>query len=175
MSGVEQAGIYQITLYERKDLTFTYPSVSDIKTIESISNIGLTYQIINIQKSNLTIKPAISSNSRTFIEYTLEFYIYNIDSSNQNFVNDLRQSAYGWSTLIQFYSGDVKFIDAPLWYRESSTNNQVSNTFNPILKTIVNTNAKFLDVQIEVVQNFLKIDEDDFLIIDGLGSKLKIN
>lgn len=137
MADFEQAGIYKISLYENKDLSFDYTGVG------SITGINYGGNLIEIENSNdntcmlsLVQTPERNSNNELRYNSTISYILYDYSVENLQVIQKLKQSIYGWIALIEFYNGDLKIINTPLRFDNSAMKNE-SNSFSIELKTII--------------------------------------
>lgn len=122
---MEQAGVYRIDLYERKNLNISYDSGGDI---ENIFTDGEILAIENRQIPVFSYRPEKTNNGEVGKIYTIRWFMYDISSTSLQEIANLKQSPYGWSPEIYFYNGQRKFIDAPFIFSGSTTPDN-SNSF----------------------------------------------
>ena len=169
----EQAGIWKILLYERKDLTFNYPSISNNQAISNITNTGSKYSITLDQEAYIIVRTKVNGNYKVAYEYELNFMLNDYTINNLLFIKELRQSKYGWSPYLYMHNADEKFINSALYFVDSEINNNISNSFKVKMTTKIPTTNRILDIEAE--QGFLQISESEFLAINASGELLAYN
>jgi len=114
-----QAGVKNITLIEKNNVTFRYYDPLDLSKITNISTSGAQIVIENLQHPEVEIKYKFSKSGNVTQDYTVKFFILEYSVENLQLIEQIKTSVYGWSLLIEFYSGDFRYYDCPLVCRES--------------------------------------------------------
>ena len=132
---MEQGGIYQITLYENKDIGFTYNASENVS---AISTGGETISLANCNKNKLTLNFMRTDIGRKNIEYNLSFIIYDLDDVITN-INKIRFSRYGWWAKVELLNGNTVVIPVPLLPDVSNFMTNKSNSSEFKLKNYTTT------------------------------------
>lgn len=133
---ISQAGIYNLSLYENKDVVLTYSG----DNITAISNSGdiLTFNTdYNDPKFSNDLKEG--NNNVVINDYTIEFHIETLDQSNFDTIESLQSSIYGWIPVIEFMDGQKYIINVEFKPEVGDLDSQNSHTFPIEMKPAIET------------------------------------
>lgn len=138
---MEQAGIFKITLYEDKNLTFTYPDITDENTITGVNSEGETIELVQCYDiPKLDFKTLNAENNDIVNEYQIIINIDDLTQETFDLIETISNSLYGWIPVIEQYNNNSFCILTPFKVNEyNDMNTNVSHNFLLTLKPIVKT------------------------------------
>jgi len=134
----EQAGIYKINLLEDKDVSLVYDSAGGVTYIYTN---GETIELENDQEIALTENLVRSNNNRLHYQLTFSWDIFNLTEENNELIQRIVRSAYGWLITIEYYNKDNKAILRPQRFVNGAINNQLSAHSDITLQNPVSSKA----------------------------------
>lgn len=141
-----QAGIKNITLYERKGVSYYFYDALNTNAITDLNNGGSKIIIENNQLPEFNIDEIpLAGNGLTGFDCMVKFYLLGYTSTNKNVVKQIRESMYGWAVDIEFYDGTHKFFDTPFICSNAKINPSNEMSFEITLKNSVSTLVEHLD------------------------------
>lgn len=158
-----QAGIYEVKLYERKGFAFEWP---DTNTVNNITSTGQTIDITHYQRPVLEMTPKVSFNKRVVYEYSLTFIKENFNLASLSYLKQLRETIYGWVPVITMYDQRQLMIDVALFFDEANNNSTESNSVEITIITRTDTRRRLLEVIEDSLGNKLLINDTDYLLIN---------
>lgn len=113
---LDQGGIYKLTLYENKGISYNWPDNTNEHEIDSVTTTGdtITLDICanNFELDN-TWEPGF--NLKLNSEHTLTFFVHNFSENSINLLEQLVESVYGWILELTMNNGKVFIIPAPFF------------------------------------------------------------
>jgi hypothetical protein len=126
---IEQAGINTITLLENRDIDKVFDiSTNELVLIQTLT--GQTIEIENKDEIQLTETLQRNKNNRLHYKYNLSYDLYGLTETNNQLIQDIISSIYGWLMIIDYYNGEQKAIIEPVRFGQSDINNNVSAHYN---------------------------------------------
>ena len=141
----QQAGIKRITLYENKDISFTFWDVNNERAITNILSAGNVISIDYNQKPEFEETVKISKSGEILFKYLLKYFILNYTTDDLLSIEMILNSIYGWCPLIEYYDGTIKFYNSILYLDETSIKQQKEMSFELELNTRVDSSEKFYE------------------------------
>jgi hypothetical protein len=113
---MQQAGIYKIEFYENVGVSINYPDISNIYEIDSITNIGQTFEF-NTDYNRPTLLYTIeeAQNNQLLNSYEIKIDIQNITEDTINNIEIITESVYGWLPRFYFMDNQEKFLNVPFF------------------------------------------------------------
>lgn len=112
---MSQAGVYKISLYENKGVSFTYPDASDLFSVTGLTNTGEVIEITNDQRIDFDFDIKTGDNAKILFDYTLKFFLFDLTVATIQEAQKIKESVYGWLLLVTFYDGTTKFYNVPFF------------------------------------------------------------
>jgi hypothetical protein len=109
-----QAGVKNITLYENKGIDFSYWDALDLRQISNIVSSGAIIQIENMQRPEFDIEQKLKGGKMGH-DYSFKFLLLGLTLDNYDMLNQIMTSIYGWCFLVEFYSGEFRFYNTPIF------------------------------------------------------------
>lgn len=142
MSIPQQAGIYQITLYERKGLSLTY---SDGTTLSGVSNTGQIVSLTHGEYIKWNYENQGGKNANLLFKHTIKFWYDGLTESMKANIKTLIDSVYGWTPLIEMNNGEKYFINDLFAIQNTDMDSSKSHTWPIELKSpILSRNHVYL-------------------------------
>ncbi len=136
---IEQAGIENIELIEDKELILTY-NIDD--EVVYVSSSGQTINIDNEDEVEFTEELIRNQNNRLAYKFNISYKEYGITEINNQLIQDIISSIYGWIAILNYYNGTKKVIVQPIRFSESDIDNNTSAHFNITLTNGILINAE---------------------------------
>ena len=133
---MEQAGVNSIRLIEARNLFITY---NEDGTVVQIANDGFETIIDSSYKKSFSITEMRSKNAK--INYTYEL---NYIELNEETLNSIRRSIYGFLALINFNDLTSKLVLTPLVFDNANQNTDISASYSIKLRNFETTDKKMI-------------------------------
>lgn len=141
-----QGGIREITLYENKGISFNYFDSQNERNITDLSGQGAIILVENFQLPELGgIKKEVGRSGRLISDYEIKFYLLGNNQENDNVIEQLHDSIYGWCALVRYYDETFKFYNVPFFLEPTEANFQQEASFEVSLKPRTQTAVVYLD------------------------------
>lgn len=140
-----QAGIKNITLYENKGISFYFWDPNDLKQISNIENLGDVITIENMQRPEFDIEIKMLDSGDVGFDYSMKFFLLGMLLDNINQLKNIKKSIYGWCFLVEFYSGEYRFFNTPVFCDESKIQPHNEMSYEVELKSRVSSVQQYYE------------------------------
>lgn len=141
-----QAGVKQITLFERKGVSYYFYDPINVNAITDVVNSGAQIVVENYQLPTFEIEEIkITGQGKTGFDYVVKFYLLDYSSVNKATVQQIKESMHGWAVDIEFYDGTHKFFDVPFRCINAKINPNQEMAFEIELRPAVKSIVEHLD------------------------------
>jgi hypothetical protein len=78
-------------------------------------------------------------------DFNLKFLLLELSLENYDLINKLKASIYGWCFLVEYYSGDFRFYNSPLFCKEAEIKPHKEMSFEITMASQVSSVKKYYE------------------------------
>jgi hypothetical protein len=140
-----QAGVRNIYLYENTGVSFVHYDALNLRVITDLQTLGTVITVENMQRPEFDISLLFSKSGYVTQNLNLQFYLLGLTLDNYDLINQLKKSIHGFCLLVEFYDGDFRFYNAPLFCNEAKINPHKEMSFEIKMSTKVPTKQMYYE------------------------------
>ena len=140
---MQVAGIKNITLYENKDVAFSFPDISIHNEVNSILNSGTVDEINFCNDAKFKREIKRGENNKKLYTDTIEFYINDFTDVTLAIIKRLQVCRTGYIAKIEFLSGQIRIMQMPFFFNETERD-FISDSY--VLRASYRVNSNFNDL-----------------------------